>query len=356
MQFKSWLNKYKYLFGVFLILTIITLIIRFNTPKTSKPTSTIPNVQLTPSQALPSNYSQKFTNESRISITDSNRVLSINDKKRLVLNVDGKETAISPEGSIVVNYISSNDSVVFETGIYAGRNNKFYFYDMVKNLFGEINLESIKPVISYSLNQDNTTLAVIGEYNPKGFTSSLYFVNILSGLSDLKQKDISVSSIQWLNNDVLLIKREVDKSEPNHWLSFYSKSTNKIVPKEIPAVKKSISFSADKQMVFFVNSENKDLLSFSSSDLKLHKISTVSSLNIETSPISKTNNLLVLQAEQNVIQTSILDISTGKVIGNKNYTLNSQEIYIEKYQSGDNIFIKTYNKETKEYLLKSISF
>jgi hypothetical protein len=354
MQLKNWLYKYKYLLIAFTILTIITFVIRSITPKTTKTVSTIPNIQLTPSQALPSDYSQKFSNKSRISITDSSRVLSINEEKRLVLNVEGKEFPISPEGTTVINYVSSNDSIVYETGIYAGKNNKYYFYDMANNLFGEVNLESVKPLISYSLNQDNTTLAVIGNYEPKGFTSSLYFVNILSGITDQKQKDISASNIKWINDDILLVSKEIDKSEPNNWISFYSKLTNKIVPKEIPAVKKSISFSQNKDSVYFVNSENLDLLHFSSSNLKLQKISSVSTLDVETVSLPN-NQLLILQAKKNEISTSVIDIASGKITSSKNYSLNPQEIYIEKFQSGENIFIKTYNKENKEYLLKKIS-
>lgn len=356
MQLKNWLYKYKYLLIIFVILITITLIIRNITPQNTKPVSTIPNIQLTPSQTLSSDYSQKFTNKTRISITDSSRVLSINENKRLTINIDGKETPISPEGSVVINYVSNNDSVVFETGVYAGRNNKYFFYDLANNLFGEIYLETVKPLISYSLNLDNTTLAVLGEYNPKGFTSNLYFVNILSGIVDLKQTNISASNIQWLNSDILLIKKEIDKPEPNHWISFYSKSTNKIVPKDIPSVKKSFSFSQDKKIVYFVNSENKDLLSFSSTNLKLQKISTVTSLNVETATLPKNNNLLILQVDENEIKTSIIETDSGKIIENKNFKLNPQEIYIEKYQNGDNIIIKTYNKETNEYLLKTVSF
>ncbi|HOX96384.1 MAG TPA: hypothetical protein PLI45_03300 [Candidatus Woesebacteria bacterium] len=357
MPIKSWFIKNIYFLGILFVLVIIAVILNSYSSKTVPQTTvTVPKIEVTPSQSLPSNYTQSFKDISQIKITDSGRVLSVNKDHRLVLNTDGREIFISPEGSNVVNYEPTGDLVVYEVGIYANSNNQFYLFDLVDSQFTPLNLSSVAPVISYSLNSDKNTLALLGQYRSKGFTSNLITYKINSNQTTVILKNVSANYVKWIDEDAVILGKSLDKNEPNYWISLYSTVNQKYLLQEYPVVKKSLSFDTSGKNLFFINSQNSTLESFSLENMQTYQIAPVDSLNLETIYYPKTNTIITLESFTDSLTLNFFDPVAKKLLINKKVNLFPQETYIEKYLNGDNLFIKTYNQNTKEYQIRAITF
>jgi len=359
---KNIFNKKIFLVGlvIVVILFLVILNIFFSRQQVQKKTvQTIPLIpQNTPplKQNLPSNYSQIFQQEKRIAISESDRVIAINNNGELVQVSVGNTIVISPSESKVINYVLSGETIFYETGLKDGLKNSFYLYSFNDHQNKLVNLDSAKPIISYSINPAQTELVLLGEYNSKTFKSNLYRLNLQTGTKDIVGFSVQANEISWIDNSTLLLGKSSDKDEPNYYVSIFSLFNNKYLAKDISMVKKSISFDKENNNLFFIDSTDQLLSSFSISDGSITPYIKLSLLDYETFIIPKNKQIGLINKISTGLSLVLIDLINKKIINTSTYSINSYEQYIEKYYVNGRYFIKTYNSQTKQYTLKAISF
>lgn len=353
----NFIKKRYLLIGVVIAIILIIFISKYDNKPTIKRTLTVPlvtDIDIPQIKTLPENFSQTYTDEKRISITDSERVIALNDNDQLIIISDNKPIIISPTDLKIVNYVTSGDSVLYETGIYQNPNNRFFLHDLTNNQVREINLNFLDPIISYSISPELTSLAILGKYNAKSFSSNVYLFHLQKETVETIETNIQINEIYWVNDKSILLGKNTDNNEPNYSFSLYSVSENRFLVKDIAAVKKSISLKENQ--IFYIDSLNNNLSSVSLINGQTTEYFKVDSLNYEIVIFSDITTIGLLDKTNTNISLEVYNLSQNKIINTLSIPLDKNETYIEKYSIKNQYFIKTYNNQTKKYSIKAINF
>jgi len=352
------IKKHILLFGGILAIIFIFLISN-NIKKPTKSTVTVPvinNIEIPKISNLSVNYSHTFSNENRIQISDNQRIFAINKAGQLVILSDNKTIPISPINYNVVNFVTKGDTVLLETGVYQGENNSFYYYNLSNNINTKLNLIPIKPIISYSINPQQTNIAFLGKYISKSFTTNIYIFDIENEKYNIISENIQANNINWVDNNTLLVSKSLDKNEPNFYFSLINSSNNSVIAKDIPAVQKSISVNEKENQIFYIDSSKQILSSISIVDGKITEYFKLDSLNNEVVIFPNTKTIGILKKTNTHLTLQLIDLLKNTVIKTQNYPLSNNEQYIEKNYVNNQYFIKTFNTQTQQYQIKGINF
>lgn len=352
------LKKKSLLLGAIVAIILIVFLSSINKkPNNSSPLTVplIPSVTIPKVSNLPKDFTWSFTEEKRISISSTERIVAQNNKGQLVLISGDNQIVISPNGQQVVNYTTSGDTIIIETGIYQSQNNQFYLYDLSKNVFKKLDLSTVKPISSYSINPKNTDIAILGNYDPKTYTTDLFVLNVQDETIDLVGSSVQFSEVFWASDDVLILGESSDKNEPNYDISLFSIPDKEYLIKEQFAVKKSITVNDKENIVYFIDSTNNIFSSISLVDKQKISYFKLDSLNYETILYPNTDTIGILSNKASTLTISTYSLSQKSKRSLSSYSLGENEQYIEKYRVDERYYVKTYNKQTRQYSIKALN-
>ena len=348
------IQKHRLLLGVIAVIIIGYLISLIPRPGTRPFTPTQPILpQITPTPFSAQTYTQTFSTERYIKITDNQQIVAVNQEKQLVQYLGDTPFPITPDGLTVVDYQTRGGSLVYEAGTYANPDNAFYLLSLTNKFQVKLNTTPYKPIINYSINSTEKSLAFLGKYDATKSISTLYLYDLSTNITTPLEENITANSVSWLNDNYLLISNKIDVNiGPNNFINIFSLSTKEFIVKNIPALDRSVTFSDTNGLLYFVNSKNNILTSLNLSSATFTDVLKLTTLPTDMFFNRSNNSLVLLIADDSGLLVRIVDPNQKKVIKDVSLQLDKDEIYIEHFQSGSSHFIKTYNRNFKHYVVK----
>jgi len=352
-QIIVFIKKHHLAIGVVSVILIGYLVSLIPRPGTRPFISTTPILpDTTPTPFVAENYTQRFSSERYIKVSDQQQIFALNKNKQLIQYLGEEPFPITPAGLPVVDYQTRGGSIIFETGTYADPDNAFYLLNLTNKLQVKLDTNPYKPIIGYNLNPSENRLAFLGKYDAKKNNVNLYLYDLSAHTAISLAQEITANSLYWLNDNYLLVNSKIDGvSGPDFFISLFSVRENVFTIKNVPAQERSTTFDSIKNLLYFVNSSNNMITSFNLSTAVFTDILKLS--NLPTDMFLKADGSLVLLTKDDA-GLVIRNINPVQKITIKEVSLNldADQVYIEHFESGVNHFIKIYDQKDKRYIVK----
>jgi len=354
----AYVKSHPLIVGISLVVIIGYLISLIPNPGNQSFTPTQPIIpSLTPVSLNNKNYSQVFSGEADIKVSNNQSIFSINKNHRLVQHFGNTAQPITPSGLTIADYTVKGDTIIFEAGAENDPDNVFYYLKPSNRSYSKIDINFLKPVTAYGINPQENTLALLGKSSAEKSETSLYLYNFSTQIASLAAQKIDATDLSWLDNNHLLIINETKQPIVNSYIiGIFSLSENKIIIKNISSLKNTILFDEKRSTVYFTNTKNSTFASLNITDYSFSTILNLAILPRDIILGPKSGNLALIIDQNN--QTIVRSVSPNekRILHEYVLPLNPQQVYIEHFLTGESNYIKIYDRETKEYSIQSIVF
>jgi len=353
-----YIQNHPLIIGIALVVVIGYLISLIPNPKKSSFIPTSPLIpSLTPASLTNKAYTQAFSGQSEIRVSDTQSIFAINKEKRLVQYHGNIPQPLTPSGITVVDYKTSGDNIIVESGTKNYPGNDLYYIKPSTKSFSKIDTASLSPVLAYGLSPQENTLAILGKYSTEKQTANLYLYNLSTKVASIAAQKIIATDLSWLDSKHILIVNELKKPVVDKYLiGVFSLPDNKLTIKNIPSLKNTTIFDDKRSLIYFTDTKHFTLSSLDTTNYKFTTILELSILpqDIILDPKSGNIALIINQNNQTIVRS--VNPVEKRILQEYVLPLNSQQTYVEHFLSREINYIKIYDRETKKYTIQNITF
>lgn len=322
-----------------------------NSPPVGQTVPITPSASPTP--FVPQSYSQTFSQQQQVKISDQRFVFSVDTDHQLVQYLGDTPMPISQPGLNVVDYAVKGGTVVYQAGTPGSTDNAYYFLNLGNKYQFQLNINQYRPIVGYDIDPLGDTLAFLGNYSPEKGTSSLYFYDFTSNLATQAAQDTQADSVSWLDKSHLLITYRTNSATlPNFFASIYSTSENDFPVADIPCLKQSIIFDQKRHLLYFIDTKNSKLVSLDLNRYFFNEILSVSFLPNDVILDPASGHLTFLIGQNNQLSVQSVDPVKKTTVKQSTLQLGPNEVYVDHFVSENSNFIKTYDRQTQEYSVR----
>lgn len=275
-----------------------------------------------------------------------NGYYSIENQNLVFTLPDDSKSIINTQNQPVIDFTINNSSIVITTGeIYSNKNN-YFLHDINTNNTVLINITKAEPIVSISSAPDTSSVAILGNLNSADYTMSLYLYNPQSSQKNLIATNLSRNFVHYPNNNLLLLGKEIDKTEPNFYFDLYDTSTSSYLSKEVLSSKKTVC--SNQTSTFYLDFKDKTVKEI---NFKTKK-TVATNIKIETDLpqfFCNESNLFTVINKNNVIKTQKIDLTNTSEKTEKEINLKEKQILIQSFLQNNVFIFKIYDYTNKTF-------
>lgn len=336
--------------GILMIGLIVLLTSKTNLGSLKKTDSTPLIPSSGPKEKVPADFDPNKQPSARNLTPTENGQYQIQNGSLLFIDKSGKEEFLNTNKEKVVNFTINGDSIIITTGDIYGANKKYYLHIISTRQTIPLATQKLTPVVSISGNPSGSQVAIFGNYNSQKDTSAFYLYTRSSNTSALVSSNLNKNSLNFLNENIILLGEEKHHPEPNFYFDIYNTTNQAYLSKGLQSSKEKICSSGS--FLFFYDFADKLIKKY---DLTTKEISPLqgSALQTEDSLHCSSNKLFVLNNKDTVLSVKIYNLEFN-LQESKQIKANTDETFIESFVTGENLVLKYLDLKTDELYFKNL--
>ncbi len=347
MIFKKINSKYFYIGSTILMLIIIFIFSTKNKIITTKNNNTEPII---PTQSIKSSKDIALSDVIPAANTTPFNLgnYSIKNKKLIFTLPEGNGYEVDTNSEPVSDFKINGNSLIITTGEVYSTPSAYYIHDITTANTYKMEINKVKPIVDITAFSDIKNVYLLGSYKNKNYTMSLYSNDLTTGKNSLILSNISRNYLKSLDNDNLILGKEIDKSEPNFYFDVYDAKNTKYLKNNVLTAKKTICSNNDS--VFYLNYKDNKIIRFNYKKIE----ENILDINIDSgTPLTlcDDNRLTILQTKENKIKIQNVFLNKPDQSNNNEFSLKDNQLFIEAFLNNGTLIFKFYDKTDRSYTL-----